>query len=77
MSPNVDPKTAASPSTGGENTNTGVNDNGAGYDESPSASPRGDDDAASKGGESDRQKMKDQERQIDRNSDLDRADNRK
>jgi hypothetical protein len=49
-------------------------------DESPSASPRGDDDAtsrSSKGDESDRQQMKDRERQIDRNTDLDRADSRK
>ena len=78
MSPNVDPKTGVSPSPVGENGNTGVNDNGARNAESPSASSRGDDNATSKGGQSDEQRMKDQQRrmqQIDRDSDRDLAEN--
>jgi hypothetical protein len=57
----------------------GASDNGAINEASPSANPRGDDDATSTRDQNDRQDMKDQQRQIDqidRNADRDRADNR-
>src|SRR5262249_10132001 len=63
--------------------NTNADDEGAvdnGAVDTPSASPRGDDDATSNGGRPDDQDMKNQQRQmeqIDRNSDRDLASNSK